>query len=177
MARSKRTSSATRERGRGPWRRLALRRLVCAALLVAAAAWAPAPGATPRAGVPQGVWLFEGKAAVEIFNCGGLMCGRILWLRVPRNALGQLDRDKHNPDPALRQRQLCGVKMIWSVQPDGPGRWRDGWFYNPDDGQTYRVAAQLADDTLIVRIYKGVPFFGETKMLVRVAHGVSDGWC
>jgi hypothetical protein len=29
--------------------------------------------------VPQGVWLVKGEAAVQIFDCNGLLCGRILW--------------------------------------------------------------------------------------------------
>jgi hypothetical protein len=38
------------------------------------------------AAIPQGVWLIDGKAAVQIFDCGGLLCGRILWLQTPRDA-------------------------------------------------------------------------------------------
>jgi uncharacterized protein (DUF2147 family) len=144
------------------------------ALLVAALA---APGAA-RPAVPQGVWLVDGKAAVQIYDCTGLMCGRILWLRVPRNALGQLDRDKHNPDPALRRRQLCGLTMLWNLHPDGANRWKDGWFYNPDDGGNYRESAQLkTDDVIVARIYQGIPLFGKTKTLERVPHGVTAGWC
>ena len=173
MGGSSRTHAHIKTRGALPRLQLVRTALLIVAMVLPAAARASAPTR-----VPQGIWLYQGKAAVQIFDCGGLMCGRIQWLLVPRNALGQLDRDYHNPDPALRQRQLCGVKMIWNLHPDGPGRWRDGWFYNPDDGATYRVAAQLkADDKLVVRIYQGIPFFGETKTLVRVRQGVSGGWC
>jgi len=154
------------------------RRLARATLLALALAFLSVPRALAQAAVPPGVWLIDRKAAVQIYDCAGLMCGRILWLYKPRNALGQLDRDKHNPDPALRQRTLCGLTMIWNLHPDGPHRWKDGWFYNPDDGKTYRLSAQLAsDNVLIARIYLLVPVFGQTKTLVRVHHGVSDGWC
>ena len=146
------------------------------ALLLAALTLA-APGAA-RPGVPEGVWLIDGKAAVQIYDCRRLMCGRILWLLVPRNPMGQLDRDKHNPTAALRQRQLCGLTMLWNLRPAGPNRWEDGWFYNPDDGGTYRVTAQLrSDDVLVARIYQGISLFGQTKTLVRVRRGVSGGWC
>jgi uncharacterized protein (DUF2147 family) len=128
--------------------------------------------------VPEGVWLIDNRAAVQIYDCAGLMCGRIIWLKVPRNLLGQLDRDKHNPDPALRQRQLCGLTMLSSLHPDGRNRWKDGWFYNPDDGKTYRVSAQLvSDNVMTARIYLGVPLLGQTKTLARVPHGVTAGWC
>jgi uncharacterized protein (DUF2147 family) len=134
--------------------------------------------AAAQPAVPEGVWRIDGKAAVQIYDCAGLMCGRVVWLLAPRNALGELDRDLRNPDPALRQRQLCGLTMLSNLRPAGAGHWSDGWFYNPHDGKTYRVSAQLASDNLITaRIYTGVPMMGQTKTLVRVPHGASAGWC
>jgi uncharacterized protein (DUF2147 family) len=106
------------------------------------------------------------------------MCGRILWLKVPRNAQGELDKDKRNPNVALRERRLCGLTILWNLQPDGSDGWKDGWFYNPDDGKTYRVMAQLkSNDEIVARIYVGVPLFGKTKVLSRVPQGASAGWC
>lgn len=141
----------------------------------------PPPPAVPQAlppAVPQGEWLMDGRVAVQIFECEGLMCGRIIWLRIPRNAQGELDRDKKNPVPALQQRKLCGLTILWGLRPTGSNRWVDGWFYNPDDGKTYSVTAQLkSDDVIMARIYAGVPLFGKSKTLARVPHGVSDGWC
>jgi len=161
-----------------------LRQLGRVALLVAAISLPAVPGAKAQAqppappGVPEGVWLLEDKAAVDIFDCGGLMCGRIVWLQVPRNLLGQLDRDFRNPDPALRGRELCGQTILWGLHPNGPDRWKDGWFYNPDDGVTYRFSAQLKSaDVMAARIYQLIPLFGQTKRLVRVAQAVSEGWC
>lgn len=128
--------------------------------------------------VPEGVWLIDARAAVQIFDCNGLLCGRILWLQVPRDPQGQLSRDKNNPDPALRQRQLCGMTILWDLHLTKPDRWEDGWFYNPDDGKTYRLSVQLTSaDVITTRIYLGIPFFGQTKFLTRVPHGTSTGWC
>lgn len=154
------------------------RRLRCASLLATVTTLLAALPAIALSAVPQGVWLIDGKAAVQIYDCAGLMCGRIAWLHTPRNPLGQLDRDKHNPDPALRQRQLCGLTMLRDLRPAGANRWSDGWFYNPSDGKTYRVSAELASaNVLTARIYVGVPLLGQTKTLARVPHGVSAGWC
>jgi uncharacterized protein (DUF2147 family) len=120
----------------------------------------------------------DGRVAVQIFDCQGLMCGRIIWLRVPRDPQGLLSRDRKNPVPALRQRKLCGLTILQSLRPAGPNRWKDGRFYNPDDGKTYRVTAQLkSDDVIVARVYAGAPAFGKTKTLARVPHGVSEGWC
>jgi len=137
-----------------------------------------APNLMAAVAVPQGVWLLEQKAAVQIYDCDGLMCGRILWLAVPRDPQGELDLDKYNPDLGLRQRKLCGLTIISSLEPDGANRWKNGSFYNPDDGKTYRVTAQLkSDDVMVVRIYLLLPLFGKTKTLVRVRHGITEGWC
>lgn len=148
-------------------------------LLVLAIAWLIAPPAMAQApAVPQGVWLMEGRVAVQIFECEGLMCGRIVWLQVPRDPEGLLDRDKNNPVPALQQRKLCGLTILWGLRPTGSNRWVDGWFYNPDDGKAYSVTAQLkSDDVIIARIYVGLPLFGKTKTLARVVHETTDGWC
>jgi uncharacterized protein (DUF2147 family) len=136
----------------------------------------PRTSASPA--VPEGVWLIDGKAAVQIFNCDGLLCGRILWLQTPRDPQGQLNRDRNNPDPALRQRRLCGMTILWGLRSSAPNRWDGGWFYNPEDGKTYNVTAELRSaDLIVARIYSGVRIFGQTKSLVRVRHGTSDGWC
>jgi len=133
---------------------------------------------TVSAGVPQGVWLIDGAAAVQIFDCDGLLCGRLLWLPAARDSQGQPKRDKRNPDPTLRQRELCGLTLIWGLHPTGPNHWDYGWFYYPDSGRTYNVKMELAaPDALVARFYKGASFVGETKTLIRVQHGTSKGWC
>lgn len=153
-------------------------RLCRAALLLTASMVLVVPRATASAAVPEGVWLIDGKAAVQIFNCGGLLCGRILWLQTPRDPQGQLNRDRHNPDPALRQRRLCGLTILWGLRSAGPNRWEGGWFYNPEDGKTYNVTAELTSaDLIVARIYSGARIFGQTKSLLRIPHGTSDGWC
>jgi len=157
--------------------------LVAAAIGLAAVprAKAQAPTQTESSAqpnIPQGVWLLEGKAAVHIFDCEGLLCGRIVWMKVPRNPEGQLNRDKRNPNLAVRARELCGQTIIWGVRPDGPGRWKGGWFYNPDDGGTYRFRAELKSaDVMVARIYSGIPLFGKTKTLTRISQDTSAGWC
>ncbi|HTR17470.1 MAG TPA: DUF2147 domain-containing protein [Acetobacteraceae bacterium] len=118
------------------------------------------------------------KAAVRIFDCGGGLCGQIVWLHHPRDPAGQLVRDKKNPDPALQQRPLCGQTIIWGLQPADPDHWKGGWLYNPDDGKTYRIRGALRSaDTMVVRIYLGIPFFGESWTLLRVPRLSSEGWC
>ena len=128
--------------------------------------------------VPEGVWLIKGEVAVQIFDCNGLLCGRILWLQTPHDPQGQPKRDKRNPDPALRQRVLCGLTLIWDLRSTGPNHWDDGWFYYPDSGKIYNMKMELtSSDALVARFYQGTSFVGETKTLSRVLHGTSEGWC
>ncbi|MGL4967049.1 MAG: DUF2147 domain-containing protein [Inquilinus sp.] len=154
------------------------RQLCRAALLIAGIACLAVPRTTAWAVALQGVWLIDGKAAVQMFDCEGLLCGRILWLQIPRDPQDQMVRDKNNPEPALRQRQLCGLTIISGMRPTGSDRWEGGSFHNPDDGKTYGVSAELKSaDVLIARIYAGIPALGETKTLQRVPHCTSEGWC
>ena len=128
--------------------------------------------------VPGGTWLLADRVAVEVFECSGLLCGRIVWLERPRTPAGQPDVDHLNPDPTLRQRPLCGLTIIWGLQPDSPGHWSNGWLYDPQDGITYDVTAELtAPDTISARVYRGVPLFGRTEILNRDPQLSFDGRC
>jgi uncharacterized protein (DUF2147 family) len=128
--------------------------------------------------VPEGIWLLASKVGVQVFDCNGLLCGRIVWLVNPRSATGQPDLDHRNPDPALRQRPLCGLTIIWGMQPNGPGRWSNGWLYDPEDGTTYDVTAELTTPTTMsARVYRGVPLFGRTEILIRDPQLGVDGRC
>lgn len=129
------------------------------ALLMALAALSPGP---TRAAVPEGVWLVGGKVAVRVFDCAGLLCGRIVWLA----------------NPALRTPEMCGRTIIWGLQPNGAAQWDDGRFYDPEDGKTYDVKAELqSPDTISARVYLGMPFFGRTETLRRVSPDDLAGRC
>ena len=92
---------------------------------------------------PDGTWFIDGTGgAVQIFDCDGLLCGRIIWLWTAHDTAGRPASDKKNPDPAFRQRPLCGLTILQGLQPAGLDRWSSGSLYNPDDGVTYRVSRQ-----------------------------------
>jgi len=157
-----------------------LRRTARGALLIIALSSFAAPGTAVSGSLSaDGAWFIDGTGvAVQIFDCSGLLCGRIIWLEKARDSAGQLARDNKNPDPASRQRPLCGLTILQGLQPAGPDRWNSGALYNPEDGQTYRVSAELRSaDVFVARIYRGVPLFGETKTLLRVPRLRSEGWC
>jgi len=148
-------------------------RMTCAGLLMLAI-----HSRLASAEVPDGTWLFANRVAVEVFECSGLVCGRIVWLLRPRTPDGQPDVDRLNPDPTLRQRPLCGLTIIWGLQPDDAGHWSNGSLYDPQDGNTYDVTAErTAPDRISARVYRGVPLFGRTEILIRDPQLSFDGRC
>ena len=86
---------------------------------------------------PRGLWLAQDGARVRVGPCGAALCATIA---APKSQLdpqtGQPWTDKNNPDPALRNRSLVGVPVLYSLMPDGPRRW-SGRLYNIDNGQSY----------------------------------------
>lgn len=88
---------------------------------------------------PLGTWYTEGNdSQVRIRNCGGALCGALVWLKVPNDpATGRPKTDKENSDAAKRNRPLLGVEIVLSMKPDGtPDQWK-GQVYNAKDGNTY----------------------------------------
>lgn len=112
-------------------------RLVNAATL-AALGWALTLATPAAAGDATGTWVRpNGASQISITNCGGNLCGKIAWLKTPRN-------DTQNPDASKRDRPLVGVQIIRGMQPTGkPDQWK-GKLYNAEDGKTYTGYVQLS---------------------------------
>jgi uncharacterized protein (DUF2147 family) len=146
-----------------------------ASLLIAFALASPAHGATERAVTAdvRGLWVDhrEGdqrKVAVWIEDCDGLLCGRIYWQKKPLSAGGLSKRDRHNPDAALRDRPLCGLKILTGFRRVKEDTWSEGHIYNPNDGRTYSSTLHLEPGgSLRIRGYVGLSLFGKTVEWVR----------
>ena len=124
----------------------------------------------------QGVWLTEDKdAALTITNCGGQLCGWIVWLESPTDRSGSLRLDQNNPDPAKQTQRICGLVVISGLKRSGPDTW-DGSVYNPQDGQTYSGnITVVSEKALEVRAYIGLPIFGRSQTWTRVnSPGAND---
>jgi uncharacterized protein (DUF2147 family) len=53
-----------------------------------------------------GNWFTEEKrAVVEIYPCDGRYCGKVAWLKEPKNEDGTDKLDTKNPDPSKRDRR------------------------------------------------------------------------
>ena len=65
--------------------------------------------------------------AIQIFDCGETLCGRVIWLKAQPNPQGLPKRDSLNPGPALRERQICGTTVIGNLRPAGTDHTTGGW--------------------------------------------------
>ena len=87
---------------------------------------------------PTGTWLTQtGGSRIRIADCGGALCGTIIWLKEPNDPdTGKPKTDKNNSDAAKRARPLLGVQIVLGMKPAGADKWT-GQVYNAEDGKTY----------------------------------------
>jgi uncharacterized protein (DUF2147 family) len=107
------------------------RHFLAAAALVALAG--PALAADPA-----GMWLTQsGNSRIRLADCGGALCGTIVWLKEPNDPdTGKPKTDKNNSDASKRSRPLIGVQIVLGMKPAGTDKW-SGQVYNAEDGKTY----------------------------------------
>lgn len=115
-----------------------------------------------------GKWLTEeGKAEVDMYKCEGGYCGKIIWLKEPKNEEGKQKTDKNNPDPDKRGRKIIGLDIVWGFKYDRDNKWGGGKIYDPDNGKTYSCNITLESDGLKVRGYVGFSWLGRTTVWTR----------
>jgi uncharacterized protein (DUF2147 family) len=86
-----------------------------------------------------GIWYTGDKESqVKIVNCGGALCGTLVWLKQPNDpATGRPKTDKNNTDASKQGRPLLAVPIMLGMKPSGvPNQW-SGDVYNATDGKTY----------------------------------------
>jgi uncharacterized protein (DUF2147 family) len=106
--------------------------------------WLTAPA---FAADPLGTWYTGDKdSQVRITNCGGALCGNLVWLKEPNDpATGRPKTDKNNADASKQSRSLIGVPIVLGMKPSGtPNQW-SGSVYNASDGKTYSGSFTMID--------------------------------
>lgn len=98
-----------------------------------------------------GIWYdHTGRGAVEITNCGGALCGRLVWLK------------------DAGHKSVCGTQILGNVKPMGDGKWDNGWIYDPDENARYSVEiTPMGPDRLKVMGYMGSKMLSETMVWKR----------
>ena len=121
-----------------------LKRTAAPALLAATALAASAFGA--QAATPMGVWLdHTGRAAIEITDCAGKLCGRLVWFKEAENV------------------SACNLQIIGDVKPMSGGKWDKGWILDPEKNSKYDVEiTPLGESKLKVMGYAGMKMLSET---------------
>jgi uncharacterized protein (DUF2147 family) len=99
-----------------------------------------------RASGPTGIWIdHTGRGAVEISECAGRLCGRIVWLKDAGHG------------------SVCGTQVIGNAKRTAAGTWDGGWIYDPEKEQRYSVELKpVGADKLRVIGYLGSKFFSQT---------------
>ncbi|HZP79525.1 MAG TPA: DUF2147 domain-containing protein [Pseudolabrys sp.] len=86
---------------------------------------------------PVGLWRAPDGAIIRVAPCGPSLCA---FIAKPAHAIdpdtGRPPTDKHNHDPAKRNRPLEGVQVLSDMHIAARGKW-SGSLYNDDDGNTY----------------------------------------
>lgn len=116
-----------------------------------------AAGVAQAAPEPVGLWIdHTGRGAVEITPCGGSLCGRIVWLKDPKN------------------QKACGVQVIGGVRASGGASWSGGWIYSPEKKSRYDVElTPIGSDRLKVFGYAGIRMFGKTMTWTKAPDGLA----
>ena len=115
-----------------------------------------------------GQWYTEeGRSLVEIYKCEQSYCGKIVWLKYPKDEEGREKVDKENPDETKRARKLIGLDIVWGFSFEGEDGWRNGKIYDPKNGKTYSCRMVLEGNSLKVRGYVGFSLLGRTTVWTR----------
>lgn len=117
---------------------------------------------TPPPDAIVGEWWTEGKE------------GRIRFVRSPDGTYAGIlvggndpGTDVNNKDPAVRKRPLLGSVLMWHLRPED-GEYVDGYVYNPRNGETYRMKAELTGKTTLkIRGYLGISLLGQSQIWTR----------
>lgn len=85
----------------------------------------------------KGDWVRpNGASKIRISSCGAALCGKLIWLKTPRN-------DTNNPDASLREQPLLGARIVKSMKPTAKSNQWKGKVYNAEDGKTYTGFIEL----------------------------------
>lgn len=151
--------------------RLCLRLLLCLLGVVAlCGAIAPSALAIDKNAILGQWYTAEKEALVAIYPCEGRYCGRIVWLKEPKNPDGTEKIDTHNPDQSRRHDPIIGLQLVSDFTFDGDGAWKGGRIYDPENGKTYSCKMVLSEDQrLKVRGYIGISLLGRTEVWTRAS--------
>jgi len=135
---------------------------------VSMAATAAPAGVLAQDGGLMGDWIEPTGSAVHIGPCGAEIC---LWI-ISVSPRAPSSKDIYNPDPSLRDRALCGLKIGRGFQRRDADHATGGMLYDPKTGKSYHGMATARGATLELRGYLGISLFGHSETWTRPASPV-----
>jgi hypothetical protein len=136
-----------------------IKRAIGPLVITVAAASTPAFAASS----PLGVWIdHTGRGAVEITDCNGKLCGRLVWFQ---------DKKHEN--------EGCNFQIIGDVRPVSGGKWDGGWIIDPDKDpdKKYDVEITPLDGNKAVKKTVPVDSFRPNPWGLYQVHGNVTEWC
>jgi len=127
-----------------------IKRAIGPLVIALAASGTPALAASS----PLGVWIdHTGRGAVEITDCGGKLCGHLVWFQDAKNI-----------------KDGCNFQIIGNVKPMAGNKWDGGWIIDPDKDPDKKYDVEITpqgDNKLKVMGYAGMKFLSETMIWTR----------
>jgi len=123
---------------------------------------APGPAVPSPSGI-FGDWKSTAGSIVRVERCGAQVCLALVQLIHTNGAT----TDVHNPDPALRTRPLCGLRIGTGFTLADSDHAVGGTVYDPKTGKTYRGSLTADGVRLRLRGYIGIPLFGASQTWTR----------
>ena len=118
-------------------------------------------GAAQAAARPEGPWIAaSGNVEVRIAPCGPALCGAVVRV-MANNSMQALAASKAPP-------ARVGLRIFSDLVAAGDGQWR-GHIYNRENGRTYDCLITPHDRDMTVRVFVGLPAFGQTQVWRRGA--------
>jgi uncharacterized protein (DUF2147 family) len=128
-------------------------------------AWAGAAQVRAQSASVLGDWVEPTGSVIHIDHCGSHVC---LWI-VVLGGEAKAKTDIYNPNPSLRGRPLCGLKIGSGFTLLDGEHAADGVLYDPKTGKTYHGRFTAEGAALDLRGYVGIPLFGRSQRWTRAA--------
>ncbi|HPW79140.1 MAG: hypothetical protein BWX62_00588 [Bacteroidetes bacterium ADurb.Bin037] len=99
----------------------------------------------------EGIWWNEDRTTkIEVELKDGKYIGTVVYMIPEKCENGQSPKDKNNPDPALQDRPIVGLRILEGfVYNAKKNEWKDGTIYDPVSGKTYDCFAKIENDNLM----------------------------
>ena len=119
-----------------------------------------------------GKWMSTDKnLIVQVYKEGAGYQAKIVWFKNDDNSKAMDEwTDKHNPNPALRNRKLIGMSILEGMDyKPKSNTWENGKIYDAKSGHSWSASAYIAQDGVLkVTGYWQFKFIGRTMSFTRV---------